>query len=124
MNFALEIDGDEYVMRYPEDKPYALREQHQRPPGELSKVVLWDVVDVLDEEILQLQSVRDHAQRLVNDAEALDEDDDNYFEELQWLVEAAENLDHIMIDWNGDTGMVSITISDYWYEHEGPTEDD
>lgn len=104
--------------RYPNDKPYALREQHQRAPGELTKVLLCDVVDVLDEMVQEYQRVMKKAEALVDRAEELDEDDEEYFEHLQWILEEAENLDHIRINWDGDSGMVTVSISDYWYEVE------
>ena len=46
--YALEILGDEAVMRYPESEPYVLRDQSVRPSDETIKVVLSDIVSVLE----------------------------------------------------------------------------
>lgn len=118
-DYALSEAGwENEEFRYPNDKPYALREQHQRPPGELSMVILEDVIDVLREEIATWQQVLRKAEDLHADAESLNKENEDYFEHLQWIVEEAENLDHIRIHWDGDAGMVSVSISDYWYEVE------
>ena len=137
-DYALIDDtGDDGVVRkYPMDKPYMQRDTGARGGDDTIYVVLSDVVDVLNSELqmleIQAQSLNASlcaAEKLLEEAENLPWNDHHSWtdvyedpdapEKLQDMLREAEQLDHIYIDWNGDGGTVTVTLSEYWEEHDG-----
>lgn len=121
--WAFELDTDEGVARYPEDKPYVMRDQAARTSDRTIELVLWDIHDVLmadgkEEVAAKAKELAEEAKRLPWDGDWTDyEIDPDASEKLRWILEEAEQLEHVYVDWDGDAGVVRITISDYW-EHE------
>jgi hypothetical protein len=117
IDYVLSMQDEDGERRYPSDKPFTLREQSLRPWDETIKVVLLDIADVLMSNT-EYASLLDKATALVSEAESLNEDDENYSESLNDILQEAEQLDHVCVEWDGDAGTVSVSITDYWYEVE------
>lgn len=126
--FALEDDGDDCIRRYPNDKPFVQRDQSARAGDDTTRVVIGDIADVLMEMANEYKALADKAQKLYDEVDTLPWDDNGNWidveqdpdgpEKLRDILEEAEQLDHVYVDWNGDSGTVTTSISDCWYEVE------
>ena len=115
------------------DKPYVQRDTGARAGDDTTRVVIGDVYDILQAMVDEYTALRDKAKKLYEEAEALPWDEGCNWtdvdvnpdapEILRDLLQEAEQLDHIYVDWDGDSGTATTTISDYWYEVESEDED-
>jgi hypothetical protein len=108
---------DEGTIRiYPDDKPYAQYDQGRRPPEELDRIVIQEAADLLESEGFLEEATKAKDELAVFEEWYVDGEwkNENFFSND--CVQTVENIEHILIDWNGDAGTVTVTISDYWYE--------
>lgn len=119
---ALRLDvQDDEIIYYPYDKPYAMRDQGVRCADQTCLMVIGDVADVLEDEGHTELAAK--ARELFDEASALFTADDGWVDTeknldapdiLRDILQQAEQLDHIYVDWDGDAGIVFISISDHW----------
>ncbi len=123
--FVDDTCDDGKIRKYPENAPYITRDQGVRPADETVKVVIGDIVDILEHAGFEAAALK--AQNLYNEANALPWDggwtdttkDENAPEKLIDILREAEQLDGIHVEWNSDAGTVWITLADKWEEFDG-----
>lgn len=118
-NYRYTRDCGSHLEQYPADAPFAQRDQSARNGNETTYVVICDIADMLRD----IEAPTAYAAALlVNEATALWPngnvdgwlDDADAAEKLHWLLEDAEALAGIDVEWDGDAGTVTITAADRW----------
>lgn len=123
MEYLTELVDDGY-RRYPTTEAHVVRDQSVRAADELIWVVITDIVDIAQSSGLLGTAIAavilaEQAARLWPDGKVdgwLPGNDPDASEKLQGILQEAEQLDGIQIDWNGDAGIVTVTLADKWEE--------
>lgn len=125
-----EMTDEGTVMAYPDAAPYTMRDQSARNGDDTVRVVIGDVADVLAaadaegmtrEEGETYGELAKRAQSLYVEACSLFGDDYGWLdgdesENLRGILEEAENLPGVHVEWCGDAGTVYVTLADSWQE--------
>lgn len=122
-----EFDDEGQMRRYPADAPFIVRDQGAWAADHLARCVINDAA-----ECVRAAGYADAAEKLdalYEEAAALpwaggwvDTDRDaDAAEKLQDILRDAENVEHASIEWDGDSGTVTISVVDAW---EFPTVQD
>jgi hypothetical protein len=103
------------LVRYPEHLPFSVRNPGDYASDELMAVIIRDIWEILD--VAEITGSSNTAWELVQGAASLMSNPDGFLSDLEsvelgFILEQAESLEGIMIEWNSET--VTITLADGW----------